>query len=63
MLKIIGTALLTVVATSFFWIWFYGAVPRPAPQVERSGTFSPAPAGSMNPRDRDTLRSRDREAR
>ena len=37
MLKIIGTALLTVVATSFFWIWFYGAVPRPAPQVERSG--------------------------
>ena len=37
MLKIIGTALLTAVATSFFWIWFYGAVPRPAPQVSRSG--------------------------
>jgi murein DD-endopeptidase MepM/ murein hydrolase activator NlpD len=37
MLKIIGTALLTAVATSFFWIWFYGSVPRPAPQVERSG--------------------------
>ena len=37
MLKIIGTALLTAVATSFFWIWFYGSVPRPAPDVERSG--------------------------
>ena len=37
MLKIIGTALLTAVATSFFWIWFYGAVPGPAPKVERSG--------------------------
>ena len=37
MLKLIGTSLLPVVATSFFWIWFYGAVPRPAPQVERSG--------------------------
>jgi len=37
MLKIIGTALLTAVATSFFWIWFYGAVPRPAPQVSRRG--------------------------
>jgi len=37
MLKIIGTAMLTAVATSFFWIWFYGSVPRPAPDVERSG--------------------------
>jgi murein DD-endopeptidase MepM/ murein hydrolase activator NlpD len=37
MLKIIGTALLTAAATSFFWIWFYGAVPGPAPQVSRSG--------------------------
>jgi peptidoglycan LD-endopeptidase LytH len=37
MLKIIGTALLTVVATSFFWIWFYGNVPQPAPEVARSG--------------------------
>jgi murein DD-endopeptidase MepM/ murein hydrolase activator NlpD len=37
MLRIIGTALLTAVATSFFWIWFYGAVPGPAPKVERSG--------------------------
>src|SRR5690242_12598533 len=37
MLKIIGTALLTAVATSFFWIWFYGTVPQPAPQVARSG--------------------------
>src|SRR5256885_7235131 len=37
MLKIIGTALLTAVATSFFWIWFYGSVPGPAPLVSRSG--------------------------
>src|SRR5437764_12823455 len=37
MLKIIGTALLTAVLTSFFWIWFYGSVPGPAPQVARSG--------------------------
>ena len=37
MLKIIGTALLTAVATSFFWIWFYGNVPQPAPAVARSG--------------------------
>jgi murein DD-endopeptidase MepM/ murein hydrolase activator NlpD len=37
MLKIIGTALLTAVATSFFWIWFYGTVPQPAPEVARSG--------------------------
>ena len=47
MLKIIGTALLTAVLTSFFWIWFYGSVPGPAPQVERSGpvvTVQPANA-------------------
>lgn len=47
MLKIIGTALLTAVLTSFFWIWFYGSVPRPAPTVERSGavvTVKPANA-------------------
>ena len=37
MLKIIGTALLSCVATSFFWIWFYGSVPGPAPTVARSG--------------------------
>src|SRR3954447_5208770 len=47
MLKIIGTALLTAAATSFFWIWFYGVVPAPAPQVSRSGpvvTVQPANA-------------------
>ena len=47
MLKIIGTALLTAVLTSFFWIWFYGTVPGPAPQVARSGpvvTVQPANA-------------------
>ena len=37
MLKIIGTALLTAVVTSFFWIWFYGTVPQSAATVERSG--------------------------
>src|SRR5256885_16872227 len=37
MLKIIGTALLTAVVTSFFWIWFYGTVPGPTPQVARNG--------------------------
>jgi murein DD-endopeptidase MepM/ murein hydrolase activator NlpD len=37
MIKIIGTAFLTAVATSFFWIWFYGTVPQARPTVERSG--------------------------
>ena len=37
MLKVIGTALLTAVLTSVFWIWFYGVVPQPAPEVTRSG--------------------------
>ncbi|MDQ5881975.1 MAG: modulator of FtsH protease HflK, partial [Pseudomonadota bacterium] len=31
-----------------------------APQVERGGSYS---SGSTNPRDRDTLRTRDRETR
>src|SRR5438270_8404648 len=47
MLKIIGTALLTDVVTSFFWICFYGTVPGPAPKVARSGpvvTVQPANA-------------------
>ena len=30
MLKVIGTALLTAVVTSFFWIWFYNFVPGAA---------------------------------
>src|SRR5215210_2221729 len=38
MTKIIATAFLTAVATSFFWIWFYGTVPQPRPEVERSGS-------------------------
>src|SRR3954454_3724159 len=37
MIKVIATAALTAVATSAFWIWFYGVVPQPRPQVERSG--------------------------
>jgi murein DD-endopeptidase MepM/ murein hydrolase activator NlpD len=37
MLRVIGTALLTAVLTSVFWIWFYGTVPQPSPQVARSG--------------------------
>ena len=45
MLKIIGTALLTAVVTSFFWIWFYNFVPQGSPSVVRSGnvvTVKPA---------------------
>ena len=38
MLRVIGTALLTAVLTSVFWIWFYGSVPQPGPQVARSGS-------------------------
>ena len=38
MIKIIATALLSAVATSFFWIWFYGTVPQSPPEVERSGS-------------------------
>jgi murein DD-endopeptidase MepM/ murein hydrolase activator NlpD len=37
MLKVIGTALLTAVVTSFFWIWFYNFVPQKQPAVVRSG--------------------------
>jgi murein DD-endopeptidase MepM/ murein hydrolase activator NlpD len=37
MLKVIVTALLTASATSAFWIWFYGVVPQPRPEVARSG--------------------------
>lgn len=37
MLKLIVTALLTAAATSAFWIWFYGVVPQPRPEVARSG--------------------------
>ena len=39
MFKIIATAFLTAVATSFFWIWFYGTVPQSRPEVERSGNI------------------------
>jgi peptidoglycan LD-endopeptidase LytH len=38
MLKVIVTAVLTAVATSAFWIWFYGMVPEPRPEVARSGS-------------------------
>ena len=37
MLKVIGTALLTAVVVSFFWIWFYNSVPTKPPSVVRSG--------------------------
>ena len=37
MFKIVATAFLTAVATSFFWIWFYGSVPQTLPDVERTG--------------------------
>src|SRR5206468_1832955 len=39
MLKVIATALLTAAATSMFWMWFYGTVPSPPPQVARSGNI------------------------
>jgi murein DD-endopeptidase MepM/ murein hydrolase activator NlpD len=39
MLKVIGTALLTAVVTSFFWIWFYNFVPTRQPSVGRSGNL------------------------
>jgi murein DD-endopeptidase MepM/ murein hydrolase activator NlpD len=47
MLKVIGTALLTAVLVSAFWIWFYSSVPQPGPTVARSGpvvTVKPANA-------------------
>ena len=37
MLRVIGTALLTAVVTSAFWIWFYSFVPSKPPTVARSG--------------------------
>jgi murein DD-endopeptidase MepM/ murein hydrolase activator NlpD len=37
MLKVIGTALLTAVVTSAFWIWFYNSVPSAPATVARSG--------------------------
>src|SRR4051794_30546253 len=49
MLKIIGTALLTAVATSFFWICFYGTVPGPAPHVARSGPVVPVTPDNAPP--------------
>ena len=37
MIRLFVTAVVTAVLTSAFWIWFYGTVPAPAPQVARSG--------------------------
>jgi murein DD-endopeptidase MepM/ murein hydrolase activator NlpD len=37
MLRIIGTALLTAVLVSAFWIWFYSSVPQQPATVARSG--------------------------
>jgi murein DD-endopeptidase MepM/ murein hydrolase activator NlpD len=37
MFKVIATFLLTAVVTSAFWIWFYGIIPQPRPEVARSG--------------------------
>lgn len=39
MIKIAATAVLTAVATSMFWIWFYSEVPQPPAEVERSGNL------------------------
>ena len=38
MIKVVLTAILTAVATSAFWIWFYSFVPAPKPAVARSGS-------------------------
>jgi peptidoglycan LD-endopeptidase LytH len=37
MMKVLGSALLTAVVTSAFWIWFYNSVPQGTPAVIRSG--------------------------
>jgi murein DD-endopeptidase MepM/ murein hydrolase activator NlpD len=37
MLKVIVTAVFTATVTSAFWIWFYGVVPQPRPELARSG--------------------------
>ena len=37
MLRVIGTALLSIVLTSAFWLWFYNFVPQGTPAVVRSG--------------------------
>src|SRR4051812_27262618 len=37
MLRLIGTALLTAVVTSAFWVWFYNFVPQGTPVVMRTG--------------------------
>jgi len=37
MLKVIGTALLSIFVTSMFWIWYFNFVPTPQPTVARSG--------------------------
>jgi peptidoglycan LD-endopeptidase LytH len=39
MIKVAATAVLTAVATSMFWIWFYSEVPRSPAEVERSGNL------------------------
>jgi murein DD-endopeptidase MepM/ murein hydrolase activator NlpD len=38
-MKVIGTALLTLVLTSFFWIWYFNFVPSRPPTVARSGNI------------------------
>ena len=38
-MRIIGTALLSIVVTSFFWIWFYNSVPSKPASVARSGSI------------------------
>jgi len=37
MLRVIGTALLTAIVVSAFWIWFYSSVPSSSPEVARNG--------------------------
>ena len=49
MLRLIGTALLTAVVTSAFWIWFYNFVPQGAPAVVRSGNVVTVKPGQEEP--------------
>lgn len=53
MLKIIGTALLTAVLTSFFWIWFYGSVApsgrEPNGRVSGAGDVATVKTGEAAP--------------
>jgi len=49
MLRLIGTALLSAVLTSAFWLWFYNFVPQGAPAVVRSGNVVAVKPDNQSP--------------